>query len=382
MSPYAALIRTALVGTACAAAAGCATNASRRAPSPIAASYSAYIANEASDLVTRVTYTPGGTVVLDRSVGIGEPGRILGPHGLAVAPDGRHWFVTLSHGVPSGRVAKYTTDRDSLVARVPVGAFPEAAAITPDGQYLFIANSDMSGASGVSGVSVIFTKTMTEVARPQTCARPAGGRVDAAGTTYYTVCAAGDQLVAIDTRSFRVTHRFSLAPGRERQLALDVRGGGRRMPPTGCAPSWVESGRGAHASSVYVACGASRDIVEVDVSLWQVKRRIDAGGAPQEVATDPSGTMLLATLRSDSVLAVIDLSGARPTTRVPLSQSSPHGIAITSDSRYAFVTNEGGGRAKGTVDVIDLTRLVRVASTTLAYSPGAIDLVPPAASRR
>jgi DNA-binding beta-propeller fold protein YncE len=382
MSPYAALIRTALVGAACAATLGCAARSPRTATAPVVGSYSAYIANEASDLVTRVTFTPGGTVAVDRSIGIGEPGRILGPHGLVVAPDGKNWFVTLSHGVPSGRVAKYTTEGDSLVARVAVGAFPETAAMTPDGQYLFVSNSDIHAPGVVSGVSVIFAPTMTEVARPQTCVRPAGGRVDAAGTTYYSVCTTGDQLVAIDTRSFRVTHRFALAPGRERILDLDLRGGGRRVPAAACAPSWVEPGRGMHAGSVYVACSASADIVEVDVLLWQVKRRIDAGGAPHELATDAKGSVLLATLEADSALSVIDLTGTRQPTRVPLTQSSPHGIAITPDARYAFVTNEGGGRARGTVDVIDLARFVRVASTALAYSPGAIDLLPPGVLRR
>ncbi|NIU77918.1 MAG: hypothetical protein GWN71_31500, partial [Gammaproteobacteria bacterium] len=35
------------------------------------------------------------------------------PHGLAVAPDGRHWYATLSHGEPT--LWKFESDGDRLV---------------------------------------------------------------------------------------------------------------------------------------------------------------------------------------------------------------------------------------------------------------------------
>jgi hypothetical protein len=149
-------LQAALMMTACTAH----QTRSARATPPTA--YTAYVANEASDLVDRVVFTPGAGLTLQKSIGIGQPGHIVGPHGLVTSPDGRFWFVTLAHGIPTGSVVKYSSASDTMIAHVSVGAFPETVAITPDGQYLFIANNDMNardGAPGVSGVSIIFAAT-------------------------------------------------------------------------------------------------------------------------------------------------------------------------------------------------------------------------------
>src|SRR4051812_22961976 len=163
-------LRLALVIVTTALAAACAARAARQGPRAAASSYTAYIANEASDVISRVVFTPGAGAVVRREVHIGMPGRILGAHGLAISPDGRSWFVALSHGLPGGRVAKYSIDADTLIARVGVGAFPLNIAVTPDGQHLFVANNNLHESDDISGISVVHTPTMTEVARPNTCA--------------------------------------------------------------------------------------------------------------------------------------------------------------------------------------------------------------------
>jgi DNA-binding beta-propeller fold protein YncE len=86
--------------------------------------------------------------------------------------------------------------------------------------------------------------------------------------------------------------------------------------------------------------------------------------------------VLLVTLHADSAVAVIDLASGTERGRINVAQKSPHGVAITSDGRYAFVTTEGGGAARGTVDVIDLSSARRVSSVEVGYSPGSIDILP------
>ena len=49
-----------------------------------------------------------------------------------------------------------------------------------------------------------------------------------------------------------------------------------------------------------------------------------------------------------------------------------HGVVITPDGRYAFVTNEAVGATRGTVDVIDIEAGVIVASVDLHYQPGGL----------
>jgi DNA-binding beta-propeller fold protein YncE len=60
--------------------------------------------------------------------------------------------------------------------------------------------------------------------------------------------------------------------------------------------------------------------------------------------------------------------------------ASPSGLAISSDDRYAFVTQEGVGSEPGAVDVIDLRALQKVATIDIGQQAGGIDFwksVPP-----
>jgi hypothetical protein len=216
---------------------------------------------------------------------------------------------------------------------------------------------------------------MTEVARPNTCLRPQGGRLNATAATHFSVCGRSDQLVAIDARSFQVTHRYALTPRSEHSLGPDVRAVPADASAGRCVPVWAEPGRAARAHFVYVACRASNQVLEIDATLWQVTRRFSFD-SPGRMAADPAGRQLLIALPDDSAVVVLDLDSATHQ-RVPTTRPGPHALVITADGLYAFVANEGAGAARGTVDVIDLAAAARVATAEAAYSPGAIDIAVP-----
>ena len=68
-----------------------------------------------------------------------------GPHNVAVSPDGRFWYVSIAHGTPYGSIWKFSTDTDSLLGRVQVGAFPTTVGLSPDGRWAWVPNSDFHG---------------------------------------------------------------------------------------------------------------------------------------------------------------------------------------------------------------------------------------------
>ena len=71
------------------------------------ANYFAYIAAESDDTVDLVRFGPdGGELVRRIPVGI-LPNEIEGPHGVRVSPDGRHWYVSIAHGMPYGTIHKF-----------------------------------------------------------------------------------------------------------------------------------------------------------------------------------------------------------------------------------------------------------------------------------
>ena len=54
------------------------------------------------------------------------------------------------------------------------------------------------------------------------------------------------------------------------------------------------------------------------------------------------------------MVEIFDLASGRSLARIKTSNTLAHGVTISPDSRYAFVTSEGVGAAPGKVDVIDL----------------------------
>ena len=74
----------------------------------------------------------------------------------------------------------------------------------------------------------------------------------------------------------------------------------------------------------------------------------------------PDGKRLLATLKQGSMFEVFDLASGKSLARLKTSTTLAHGVAVSADSLYAFVTSEGVGSAPGKVDVFDLRALTRV----------------------
>ena len=168
--------------------------------------YRVYVANESSDLISRVAFTPGEGAVVEKEIAVGVmPGDNDGAHGLSVAPDGRHWYVTIAHGTPFGYVWKFHAGPDTLVARTRLGLFPATMGITPDGQFMLAANFNLHGDMVPSNVSVVYTPEMVEIVKVETCLMPHGSRVRSDGSRHYSACMHSEQLVEIDLASFEVS---------------------------------------------------------------------------------------------------------------------------------------------------------------------------------
>ncbi len=354
-------------------------------PAP-AAAYHLYVGNESSDLVSKVTFVPGVGARVDRDVPVGiMPADVDGPHGVVVSPDSRYWYVSLAHGTPFGRVVKIAVDGDSVVGMVELGMFPATITLSPDGQFLYAVNFNLHGDAVPSSVSVVYTPDMVEIARPTTCVMPHGSRLNVNGTKQYSACMHDDELVELDTRTFQVTARFSVRPGFETAMplvtpgehdhaAMDMNSMG--MAPVVCSPTWAQPGAGAWSSFVYVACNKNAEIVEVDVRTWNVTRHFPTGKTPYNLAVTPDGKLMLATLKSMAAVAVIDVATGKELARIATSRPVTSGVAVSPDGLYAFVTNEAVGSTRGTVDVIDLKQLAKIASVDVQYQPGGVDVVP------
>jgi len=199
------------------------------APQPgQAQSYRAYVAAESEDEVAVLEFTPEAGLSVEKVIRVGRwPAEIEGPHGMFFDPSGEYWYLTLGHGFPNGYLLKYETGPDTVVAATELGFFPATVSLTPDGVLAFAVNSNFYGDHVPSTVSVVDTEEMYEIEQITTCTMPHGARMAPDGLFLYSNCMMDEQVVEIDTRTFEVARRFSVAPGREGPL--DAEGGSARM---------------------------------------------------------------------------------------------------------------------------------------------------------
>jgi DNA-binding beta-propeller fold protein YncE len=350
------------------------------APKPVA-TYWAYVGAESADLVQRIRFGPDGTVI-EKTTLIGElPTEMEGPHGLQISPDGRYLYMTTGHGRPDGKLWKFELgDVDRQIGEgIQLGMFPASLDITPDGLYTLSVNFNLHGDMVPSTVSVVYTPDMEEVARIVTCTMPHGSRIDASGLRQYSTCMMDDQLVEIDTRSFKVARRFSLAKGKEGPLPADADphaghamtgaspkpvgppvdpaevgylGERHEMTPATCSPTWAQPS--VDGRKIFVACNKADEIAEIDRDTWTITRRLKTGRGVYNLAVTPDGRLLLATLKQGSLFEIFDLATGKSLAQLKTSNALAHGVAVSSDSLYAFVSSEGRGAEPGKVDVFDL----------------------------
>jgi DNA-binding beta-propeller fold protein YncE len=375
-----------LVGGWLLAVGGEAQTAGRQPPAPPTREYFVLVASESVDRVALVRFGPAGArVERDRYVGA-IPTELAGPHGLGVSPDRKWYFVSTAHGMPFGRLTRYSTDGDEQKGTVTLGSFPASLQVSPNGYYVYVANFNLHGEQVTSSVSVVAAEEMLEVARIPTCTMPHGSRLTVDGSRHYSTCMMDEALVEIDTKKLAVSRWFFLTAGKEMGMAgtppargpgaaaHDMGGHGMEPPKPGditCSPTWAQPA--PDGSRVWVACNRSSEIVEVDAATWKVNRRIAAGPGVYNVGVTHDGRRIIATNKRGASVSVFDATSGKELARIPTTRTVVHGVAVSDDDRYAFISIEGSGSQPGTVDVIDLQSLTKVASVNVGQQAGGID---------
>ena len=326
------------------------TTEAASAEPPPAQTYYVYAAAESEDEVAIVRYGPDGVEVVE-TIPVGSfPAEVEGPHGLSVDPDGRHWYVSIAHGLPYGSVHKYETETNAWIGDVGLGLFPATLDVSSTTGLLYAVNFNLHGPLEPSSISVVEVETMTEVARVETGIRPHGGRLNADGSFFYSVSMMDFQLVELDAFSFEITRTLSLGDG--------------------VMPTWVT--RPTDAGRVYVTGNNVAKIFEIDLDAWAIRRTFESAAGPYNLEVTPDGATLVATYKGGDAVGFWDLRSGTETARTATSRTIPHGVAVTPDGRYAFVTLEGVGAEAGTVEVYQVATGERVGAVDIGKQAGGI----------
>jgi DNA-binding beta-propeller fold protein YncE len=295
-----------------------------------------YVTSGFTDEVLQLDPASGRIVArvsLDR-----RPHDVDEPHGIAIAPDGRHWYATVAHGEPS--LWKFELPENRLVGRLGLAMAGAARiGITPDSRRAFIPDYFRGGPGRDSDITVVTLETLTVVERLTLCPGPHDAQVDPAGRRVAITCSLGDEVVIIDAETLDEVARFP----------VDTERGEPGAP---------------HFKPLNVVWSRNGDTLFVSLHLAGMVRLFDAGGmplgsvevgaGPAQLAITPDGRALVTANRKDRSVSIVDVASLTEAHRITIEGAHPHGAATDPTGRRAYVTFEGDVRHPGGVVAIDL----------------------------
>ena len=77
-------------------------------------------------------------------------------------------------------------------------------------------------------------------------------------------------------------------------------------------------------------------------------------------------------MKNEGAVSVWSIDKGRQISKIKTSTNIPHGVVISPDNKYAFVSVEGVGGESGKVDVISLEQLKLIASVEVGKQAGGI----------
>lgn len=338
--------------------------------------YYVYVAAESDDLVSLIKFDGKNAEELEEiQVGV-IPVEIEGPHGITVDPNGKYWYLSLAHGNPFGSLVKYSTLTNKPVGMTKLGLFPASMQISTITGLLYCVNFNLHGDMVPSSVSVVDPESMTEIKQIKTGSMPHGSRISSDGLFQYSVAMMSGELFEIDGISLEVNRKLDLEKMNDHMSHNHMNhnhidhSSHSMMKHSNVKPTWVIPH--PNSSFAYIAGNGSDEIIEVDLNTWKVSERIKTGKGPYNVEITPDGNLLVITLKGEGSTALLDLNDKKIIKIIKNTTSVSHGIAISPDSKYAFVSVEGIGGEPGIVDVISLETFNLISSVEVGKQAGGI----------
>jgi DNA-binding beta-propeller fold protein YncE len=269
--------------------------------------------------------------------------------------------------MPYGSVFKYETGDDISVSDVLAGLYPATMDISSSTGLMFVVNFNLHGDMEPSTVSVIDSVSMVEIAQIEHGIMPHGSRTSPDGRFHYAVGMMDDTLYEIDVMKLEVGRKLQLTAAEDQAMPA-----GHDSHAMGVAkPTWAQP----HPTIplVYVALQGLDQVAEISLDDWKIVRRFHTQKGPYNLAITADGKKLLATCKPDNSTAIWDLESGKELASVPASRRITHGVTVSPDNRFAFISVEGVGDDPGTVDVIDLQSYEVRASIDIGKQASGID---------
>jgi YVTN family beta-propeller protein len=300
------------------------------------------------------------------------PTALSGPVGMAISPNGTFAYVANTGnlspltGTGGTTVAVINTATNTVTATVVTGDDPVALAVTPNGQFVFVANHGGIVVVGFNGgilgtVSVISTATNTVTATISagfgslsSTISPNDVAITPNGAYAYVTSDATNTVSVISTATNTVTATVTL--------------------PSSSYPSGVAiAPNGTYA---YVTNSGSGTVSVISTATNAVTATINVGTSPSFVSVAPNGAYAYVTNSGSGTISVISTATNTVAGTINVG-TDPYAVAVTPNNSYAYVVNhvgsgvtgQGGG---GTVSVISTATNTVTATVNVGNSPAGV----------
>ncbi len=263
-----------------------------------------------------------------------------------------------------------------VLATLPTGEGPHEVATSHDGRWAVVSNYGVRGKPGnsltvidLARLAVDRTIGLGQYQRPHGIAFYPGDTLltvtSEASSAVLLVDLRTNQVTATAPTGGRLSHMLALVPDGRRLFTSNVADGSiswidpitRQTVRTLSVARQVEGiAVSPDGKTVWVGSNGDSIVVVVDVGQWKALDTLRGFGMPYRMAVTPDGKTAvitdpirsevrivdartrqlqkLVTITSDSVVATAEVPGS----------AAPEGVAVSRDSRFAFVTLQGRNR--------------------------------------
>ena len=240
-------------------------------------------------------------------------------------------------------VSVINTDTKLVVATIPVGVGPVNPTFTPDGKFVYVANT------GSKTISVIDTKTH-EVKTIQAGGKPSGLAFLPGGKKL---------LVTLIGETAQIEGFVEIITIKTGEISTLV--------PVGKQPERVALS--ADGKRAYVAALTDGSISVVDVESMKVIKKIPVGKLPFNMLISPDGKLFYSGVVMTSKLVMINTQTLEKVDSI--STPTPNGLIFSKDFKSMYVTNVFAG----TIQEISLETKKIVRTADAGKTPGYIALL-------
>ena len=257
----------------------------------------------------------GGSMMM--SAGSATEGSGAGEMAMASAAEGNSlWAVDTATG--------------EILARVPVGQGPTHPIPSPDGERVYVTNTDEDS------VSVIDTGTWQVEDTIRGILEPHDAELTPDGRMLYVATAGDNTMTVVDTETLQAVKSI----------------------PVGSKPRGLAIG-GATGETAFVTNKGDGTLSIIDVPAGEVKVVVSAGAGAHAVRVNPDDGRVYVALSKENAVAVVDVVTGQVVNRNPVGDT-PEQIDLSADGKWLL--------ARHNVDA-PVSAVARVEHRTMVHAP-------------